>query len=101
MLGGSVNQYLFQCLALRFVERHCIRESQRKLKPIDDERVTSRHCEREYDARYEVCRRAVGHRLNFDEASLYVENLYARVVRQALSFVQRAHEERNVSFGKL
>ena len=101
MLGGSVNQYLFQCLALRFVERHCIRQSQRKLKPIDDERASSRHCEREYDARYEVCRRAVRQRLNFDEASLHVENLYARVVRQALSFVQRAHEEGNVSFGEL
>ena len=101
MLGGSVNQYLFQSLALRFVERHCIRESQRKLKPIDDERVSSRHREREYDARYEVCRRAVRQRLNFDEASLHVENLHARVVRQTLSFVQRAHEEGDVSFGKL
>ena len=40
MLGGSVNQHLFQSLALRFVERHCIRESLRKLKPIDDELVT-------------------------------------------------------------
>ena len=38
-----------------------------------------------------------GHRgeeeLNVREASLHVENLHARVVRQTLSFVQRAHEE--------
>ena len=46
-----------------------------------------------------------GHRgeeeLNVREASLHVENLHARVVRQTLSFVQRAHEEGDVSFGKL